>query len=171
VTDTGRQLRALYFTRFAGLFGFVTLLTLLPTFINELGAEGFVLGLFANGLTLAQAVGIVPISWAGDRYDRRTVLLGGLGLAVFVYLGFAVVETSWQFIAVRAVQGIAATAAGLIALALVGDLARESERANTIGTADAWRFAAAIGGTFAFTGVFAFLGILSDSHGRNALAA
>ncbi|PSQ29880.1 hypothetical protein BRD06_02390 [Halobacteriales archaeon QS_9_67_15] len=107
MTDTGRQLRALYFTRFAGSFGFVALLTLLPTFINELGAEGFVLELFATGL----------------------------------------------------------------ALALVGDLARESERANTIGTANAWRFAAAIGGTFAFTGVFGFLGILSDSHGRDALAA
>jgi len=96
VTDTGRQLRALYFTRFAGSFGFVALLTLLPTFINELGAEGFVLELFATGL------------------------------------------------------------------ALVGDLARESERANIIGTADAWRFAAAIGGTFAFTGVFGFLGVLSS---------
>ena len=164
MTDTGRQLRALYFTRFASSFGFVTLLTLLPTFINQLGAEGFVLGLFATGLTFAQAVGIIPISWAGDRYDKRTVLLGGLGLALFVYLGFAFVETSWQFIAVRAVQGIAATAAGLIALALVGDLARESERGTTIGTSNAWRFAAAIGGTFS-------AGILYDTFGFDAVFA
>ncbi|WP_436925943.1 MFS transporter [Halosimplex amylolyticum] len=158
MTDTGKQLRALYFTRFASSFGLVTLLTLLPTFINELGAEGFVLGMFATGLTFAQAVGIIPISWAGDRYDKRTVLLGGLGLSVFVYLGFAFVGTSWQFIAVRAVQGIAATAAGLIALALVGDLARESERANTIGTSNAWRFAAAIGGTFSAGALYDLFG-------------
>jgi MFS family permease len=126
VTDTGKQLRALYFTRFASAFGLITLLTLLSDFIEQLGAEGFVLGLFATGLTFAQAVGIVPISWAADRYDKRTVLLGGIGLASVVYLGFAFVESSWQFIAVRGFQGIAATAGGLIALALVGDLARES---------------------------------------------
>jgi len=162
VTDTGRQLRALYFTRFASSFGLITLLTLLSEFIRVLGAEGFILGLFATGLTFAQAVGIIPISWAADRYDKRTILLGGLGLSVVVYLGFAFVETSWQFIAVRAVQGIAATAAGLIALALVGDLARESERANTIGTSNAWRFAAAIGGTFS-------AGILYDLFGFEAV--
>jgi MFS family permease len=164
VTDTGRQLRALYFTRFASSFGFVTLLTLLPTFINELGAEGFILGLFATGLTFAQAVGVIPIAWLGDRYDKRNVLLGGLGLAVAVYLGFSFVETSWQFIGVRMVQGIAATASGLIALALVGDLARESERANTIGTSNAWRFAAAIGGTFS-------AGLLYDNFGFDAVFA
>ena len=162
MTDTGRQLRALYFTRFASSFGLITLLTLLSEFIRVLGAEGFILGLFATGLTFAQAVGIIPISWAADRYDKRTILLGGLGLSVVVYLGFAFVETSWQFIAVRAVQGIAATAAGLIALALVGDLARESERANTIGTSNAWRFAAAIGGTFS-------AGILYDLFGFEAV--
>ncbi|QPV61880.1 MFS transporter [Halosimplex litoreum] len=162
MTDTGKQLRALYFTRFASSFGLITLLTLLSEFIEVLGAEGVILGLFATGLTFAQAVGIVPISWAADRYDKRTILLGGLGMSVFVYLGFAFVGTSWQFIAVRAVQGIAATAAGLIALALVGDLARESERATTIGTSNSWRFAAAIGGTFS-------AGILYDSFGFDAV--
>jgi MFS family permease len=140
-------LRALYFTRFASSFGFVTLLTLLPTFIDILDPQGFVLGMFATGLTLAQAAGVVPIAWAGDRYDKRTVLLGGLGLAVIVYAGFPHVASSWGFIAVRGFQGVAATATGLITLALGGDLARESERANTIGTSNAWRFAAAIGGS------------------------
>jgi len=172
VTDTGKQLRALYFTRFASSFGLVTLATLLPEFINQLGAEGFILGLFASGLTFAQAVGIVPISWAADRYDKRTILLGGIGLASVVYLGFAFVGSSWQFIAVRGLQGIAATAGGLIALALVGDLARESERANTIGTSNAWRFAAAIGGTFSagalydlfgFDAVFALLMVITGA--------
>ncbi|WP_436907058.1 MFS transporter [Halosimplex marinum] len=164
MTDTGKQLRALYFTRFASAFGLITLLTLLSDFIEQLGAEGFVLGLFATGLTFAQAVGIVPISWAADRYDKRTVLLGGIGLASVVYFAFAFVETSWQFIGVRAFQGIAATAGGLIALALVGDLARESERANTIGTSNSWRFAAAIGGTFS-------AGALYDAFGFDAVFA
>ena len=33
----------------------------------------------------------MPISWAGDCYDKRTVLLGGLALAVAVYAAFPLV--------------------------------------------------------------------------------
>ena len=58
---------------------------LLPTFIDLLNPEGFVFGMFATGLTLAQAVGIIPISRAADRDDKRAILLRGLGLAVLIY--------------------------------------------------------------------------------------
>ncbi len=147
VTSVPNQLRALYFTRFAGSFGFVTLLTLLPFYVNELGAEGVTVGLFATGLTLAQGIAVVPITWAGDRYDKRTILLAGLGLAVAVYGAFTLVGTTTQFIAVRVLQGVAATATGVLGLSLVGQLASESARANTIGKSNSWRFAAGIGGT------------------------
>lgn len=153
-----KQLRALYFTRFAGAFGLVTLLTLLPTYIELLGATGFVVGMFVTGLTLAQAVAVIPVSYLGDRYDKRTILLVGLGLAAAVYGAFIFVDTSLGFVLVRSVQGIAATTAGVLGLALVGQLARESERANTIGKSNSWRFGAEIGGTLS-------AGILYDNFG------
>lgn len=162
MTDIKRQLRALFFTRFANAFGLVTLITLLPTYIELLGAEGLVLGMFATGLTLAQAIAVIPVSYAGDRYDKRTFLLVGLALATLVYAAFTFVETSWGFILVRGLQGVAATTAGLLGLALVGELAHEDGRANTIGASNAWRFAAAIGGAMS-------AGVLYDTYGFNAV--
>jgi len=162
VTDTRRQLHALFLARFANSFGFVTLLTLLSTYINVLEPEGFVLGLFVTGLTLTQAVAVVPVAWAGDRFDKRAILLGGLALAVVAYAAFTLVESSWGFVLARGLQGVAATTAGLLSLALVGELASESERGNTIGMANAWRFAAAIGGSLS-------AGALYDAFGFEAV--
>jgi len=162
VTDTKRQLRALFFTRFANAYGLVTLITLLPFYIDLLGAEGLVLGMFATGLTLTQAIAVIPVAYAGDRWDKRTFLLVGLVLATLVYVGFIFVETSWGFIVVRGAQGIAATTAGLLSLALVGELAREEGRANTIAKSNSWRFAAAIGGAMS-------AGVLYDAFGFEAV--
>jgi MFS family permease len=81
VTDTRRQLHALFLTRFANAYGYVTLLTLLSTYVNILDPSGLVLGLFVTGLTLMQVVAVVPVAWAGDRFDKRLILLGGLALA------------------------------------------------------------------------------------------
>ena len=170
MTDLKNQLRALFFTRFAGAFGLVTLLTLLPRYIDILGAEGFVVGMFVTGLTFAQAVAVIPIAYLGDRYDKRTILLVGLGLAAAVYGAFTFVETSWGFVLVRGIQGIAATTAGLLGLALVGQLAKDSKRGTTIGKSNSWRFAADIGGAllagglydaFGFTVVFSLLMVVT----------
>jgi MFS family permease len=149
-------------TRFANAYGLVTLITLLPFYIDLLGAEGFVLGMVATGLTLAQAIAVIPVSYAGDRWDKRTFLLVGLALATVVYGAFTFVETSWGFILVRGLQGVAATTAGLLSLALVGELAREDGRANTIGASNAWRFAASIGGAMS-------AGALYDAFGFGAV--
>ncbi len=162
MSDTKRQLRALFFTRFANAYGLVTLITLLPTYIELLGAEGLVLGMFATGLTLSQAIAVVPVSYLGDRYDKRTFLLVGLVLATGVYAAFTVVETSWGFIFVRGLQGVAATTAGLLSLSLVGELAREGDRANTIAMSNSWRFAASIGGAMS-------AGVLYDAFGFGAV--
>jgi MFS family permease len=153
-TGSKAQFYALYYTRFASGFGFVTLLTLLPTYINRFDPSGLVIGLFTSAVTIAQTVSIVPLAWSGDRYDKRTVLLAGLGLGVFVYALFAIVGSSLGFIGVRALQGVVLTATGLMSLALVGQLAPGDERANRIGTANAWRLAAGILGALTAGALF-----------------
>ncbi|MFC6836889.1 MFS transporter [Halomarina ordinaria] len=145
-TPAARQFGALYLTRFAAGFGLATLAALLPTYINVLGASGVVLGLFYTGFTVAQTAAVVPVAWAGDRYDKRTVLLVGLGLGVVAYGAFAFVETSGHVVLARALQGLSATATGILSLALVGELAARDGRANRIGRANAARLAAGVGG-------------------------
>ncbi|ELZ81515.1 multidrug resistance protein-like protein [Haloferax larsenii JCM 13917] len=181
---------ALYFTRFAGGFGFITLVTLLPKYINELDptalvlpeiavgsfvlggatlSRGFVIGMYTTGFTLAQTVAVVPLAWAGDRYDKRLVLAGTVGVGAVVYAAFPLVDSSLSFVVARAAQGIAVTGAGLMSLALVGELASQGTRANHIGKANAARFAASILGSlsagylydaFGFTPIFVVITVL-----------
>lgn len=152
------QFYALYVSRFAGGFGFSALALLLPKYANALDASGLMLGLFYTGFTVTQALIVVPMAWAGDRYDKRRLFLGLLAFGVVISVAFTLVETSWQLITVRAGQGILATGMGLLSLSLVGELASPATRANYIGKANAWRFAASLLG-------FGAAGLLFDRYG------
>ena len=156
--DDRVQFWVLYLTRFAEGFGFITLLTLLPTYINTLDPQtttvlgitisaGFIIGMYTTGFTLAQTAAVVPLAWAGDRFDKRTVLLVVLGLGAGVYALFPTVDSSGSFIAIRALQGVVVTGAGLMTLSLVGQLADVGTRAHHIGRANAASFAASILGS------------------------
>ncbi|MFC3477720.1 MFS transporter [Halobacterium litoreum] len=152
------QFYSLYVTRFAGGFGFSALALLLPKYANELVASDLMIGLFYTGFTATQALVVVPLAWAGDRYDKQKLLAGLLAFGVVVAGGFVLVDSSWELVLVRGGQGIIATGMGLLSLALVGELATKGTRANHIGKANSWRFAASLCG-------FGAAGLLYDLYG------
>ncbi|MFB6111693.1 MAG: MFS transporter [Halobacteriaceae archaeon] len=157
---TARRLRffALYWTRFAGGFGFITLVTLLPKYVDVLSASDLMAGLFLAVFTLVQTVAVVPLAWAGDRHDKRLVLLGCLALGIGVYAAFTLVGSSVELLVVRGAQAVVVTGMGLMSLALVGELSEAAARARHIGTANAFRFAASIIGSLS-------AGLLYDRYG------
>lgn len=163
------QLRSLYLSKFASSFGVITLVTLLPTYIDLLNPSGALIGLFVTALALARAAAIIPLGWAGDRYDKRSVFLVALGVSTVAYAAFAFISTSVGFVGVRLLQGLGMAGTGLLGLALVGEIAPTGERANAIGKYNAWRMAAGIAGTLGsgalyqvtgFTVVFGLLAAL-----------
>lgn len=156
--DETLQFYSLYISRFAGGFGFSALALLLPKYANALDASGLMLGLFYTGFTATQALVVIPMAWAGDRYDKRRIFLLLLAFGVVVSIAFTLVETSWHLVTVRAGQGILATGMGLLSLSLVGELASPETRANYIGKANAWRFGASLLG-------FGAAGLLYDRYG------
>ncbi|MFC4437832.1 MULTISPECIES: MFS transporter [Natrialbaceae] len=152
------QFWVLYLSRFAEGFGFITLITLLPSYINALEptgttilgvtiGAGLIVGMYTTGFTLAQTAAVIPLAWAGDRFDKRLVLLAVLAAGVGAYALFPLVDSSASFIAIRGLQGIAVTGAGLMTLSLVGQIATLDTRANYIGKANAASFAASIVGS------------------------
>jgi len=161
------QFSSLYLARFASSFGFMTVLTLLPDYIDALGATGVTIGLFVTALEVARTVGIVPLGWASDRYSKRTIFLGALVLSAFAYATFAFVTSIDGFLVTRTLQGLALTGTGLVGLALVGDLAPDDSRANYIGKYNSVRMAAGIAGTlgagilFALTGFDIVFGLIA----------
>ena len=163
--DNRSQFWALYLTRFAEGFGFITLITLLGPYINTLDPQattvlgvtvsaGFIIGMYTTGFTLAQTAAVVPLAWAGDRFDKRTVLLVVLGVGAGVYALFPLVDSSASFIAIRALQGIVVTGAGLMTLSLVGQIADVGTRADKIGKANAASFAASIVGSLSAGAIY-----------------
>jgi len=167
MTNDELQFSSLYLTRFATSFGFMTVLTLLPDYIDALGATGVTIGLFITALELARTVGIVPLGWAGDRYSKRLLLVGALLVSALAYLVLAQVTTISGFLAGRFLQGLGLTGTGLLGLALVGELAPNDGRANLIGKYNAFRMAAGIAGTigagilFTLTGFDILFGLLT----------
>ncbi|WP_435064899.1 MFS transporter [Halobaculum sp. EA56] len=140
------QFWTLYLSRFAGGFGSIALIIVLPKIATDLGIDGVAFGLLYTAYTLAQTAAVVPLAWAGDRYDKRLVLLGTLGIGVATYAAFSVVSDGTGLLAVRAMQGVVFTGMGLMTLGLVGELATRRTRANRIGKANAASFAASIVG-------------------------
>ena len=152
------QFGSLYLTRFAGSFGYVTVLVLLPTYINLLDPSGIEIGLFTTALTLASTVAVVPLGWAGDRYDKRGLLVASIVVSVGSYLLFAVIGSSLGFIAARVLQGFGILGVGLLSLSLVSELAPSGGRANFIGRYNAFRMAAGMAGTLGAGGLYELYG-------------
>ncbi len=148
----------LYLTRFVGSLGFIVLLTLLPEYIEQLDATGLVVGLFVTALGIGRGLAVIPLGWAADRYDKRAILLGSLGLSAVAYALFPVVESATGFILARGLQGLGVVGTGMISLALVGELATDDERANQIGKYNSWRMAAGILGTLGAGAAFELYG-------------
>ncbi|MFC7096107.1 MFS transporter [Halobaculum marinum] len=138
------QFWTLYLSRFAGGFGSIALIIVLPKIATDLGIDGVAFGFLYAAYTLAQTVAVVPLAWAGDRYDKRLVLLGTLAVGIATYAAFSVVTDGTGLLAVRAMQGIVFTGMGLMTLGLVGELATKQSRASHIGRANAASFAASI---------------------------
>jgi MFS family permease len=181
VNEQRLQFWSLYLSRFATGFGYSTLALLIPFYIEVLNASDFMGGLFITGFTLAQTIVVIPLAWAGDRYDKKKVLLSVLTVSVLAYVAFANVQPigdlvtgvaaalfglqlstnfadSTAFVGVRALQGAVVTGSGLMTLSLVGELADHGERANSIGKANSVRFLASILGMIIAGGLYQFIG-------------
>ena len=161
------QFSSLYSMRFAASFGVLTVTTLMPDYIEALGAEGVTIGVFISALELARTVGIFPIGWAGDRFSKRTILRAGLVTSTLAYAAFAAISTIEGFVAARVIQGLGMTGVGLLGLAVVGDLAPDGSRAGYIGKYNAFRMAGGLiaplgaGALYAYTDFGVVFGLIA----------
>ncbi len=120
------------------------------------------LSLFLLSLAVSQLV-LGPLS---DRFGRRPVVLGGLGLATFGSLaGIAATSVEWLIIA-RIVQALGASTGIVIGRAIIRDLYERERAASMIGLVTtvmviAPMFAPALGGfldtVFGWQSIFVFL--------------
>jgi len=125
----------------AGLDGTI-LSVALPTLSGGLKATETDLQWFQSGYLLAMAAAMLPAGLLGDRYGRRTVMLGSLALFALGSAACAYSTSPAMFIAARVVLGL--SCAGIIVMALSGlaVLFDEAERPRAVGVWSAANFIA-----------------------------
>lgn len=105
----------------------------LPVIKVHLNASVSQLEWFMNAYTLAFATLMLAAAGVGDRWSRRRVFLGGIGLFTLGSVGAALSSTPAELIVARAVQGVGAAAILPLSLALLAGAVPESKRAMAIG--------------------------------------
>ena len=155
----------------ARMFGLFLLLPVVAPYVISIGGDVGLAGLAVGVYGLTQAMMLAPLGWLSDRLGRKPVLAAGL--LVFAAGGAMAgyVEHPVAVVVGRAVQGLGAVSA--VILASVGDATRERTRAQGmafVGIAVALAFGAAmvlavpLAGTMGVDGVFnltALLGLLA----------
>ena len=114
----------------------------LPTLSTSLHASESELQWFVTSYTLALAAAMLPAGLLGDRYGRKTVLLGALAVFGIMSVACAYSPSSIAFIAARTVLGVAGAALIVMSLSVVTVLFSERERPRAMGIWAAGNFLA-----------------------------
>jgi EmrB/QacA subfamily drug resistance transporter len=100
---------------------------------REFGASIETLEWTVNAYTLTFAVFLMTASAAGDRFGRRRVFVGGMGVFVVASAGCALAPSIGWLIAARAIQGVGAAIIMPLALAQLGTAFAPERRAWAFG--------------------------------------
>src|SRR3954468_5525088 len=110
----------------AALAAFMTALdtlvvtTALNTIRRDLGASVAQLEWTVNAYNLSFAVLLMTAAGLGDRFGRKRVFIGGIGLFAAASAACALAPSIGALIAARAIQGAGAAAVTTLAFALIG---------------------------------------------------
>lgn len=114
----------------------------LPTLSKSLNASESELQWFVTAYTLALAAAMLPAGLLGDRYGRKTVLVGALVVFGIMSVACAYAPNPSAFIAARTILGIAGAALTVMSLSVVTVLFSEAERPRAMGIWAAGNFLA-----------------------------
>jgi len=130
---TRRSIYIVCLTIFPFMVGSGIIYSVLSLYFAELGASRSQVGLiYTTGAVAAAAT--APL-WGrfSDRFGRKWVLLGSMGLFSVVFLGYALSTHYRQLFFVQVGEGVAWAALGASAMALIADLAPKEERGQAMG--------------------------------------
>jgi MFS family permease len=124
----------LFVSSFVAMVGFGALAPFLPTYVRELGATPFEVGLVFGGFAIARALTTPIAGRLSDVRGRKGVILVGLLLfsALTGLYPFAVTVSALAL--VRILQGISSTMVGPIAMAYAADMSPAAREGEHLGT-------------------------------------
>ena len=105
--------------------------SVMPRFIeNELGGDGLAIGVNLAVFSIAAIAARPVIALIGDRFGRRTLMIGGSLLAAAAVASTAFVSSIAAMLPLRAVSGVGEAALFVGAATLIADLSPADRRAE-----------------------------------------
>lgn len=107
------------------------LIPVLPVFVeNGMGSGEAMVGATAVAFSVAAVAARPGITWIGNRFGRRSMMVWGSSLSVVAGLGHLLVTEPWQLLPLRAVMGIGEAGLFVGASTVVVELSPDSRRAE-----------------------------------------
>jgi EmrB/QacA subfamily drug resistance transporter len=132
-TLNGWVLALMSFAAFMAALDVLVVTTALTTIQRSLGATAEQLGWTVNAYSLALAVCILAAAALGDRFGRRRILTGGLGLFAVSSAACALAPSIGPLIVARTVQGIGAATIMPLSLTILIATVPVAKRGRAIG--------------------------------------
>ena len=129
-----REFLALAGTAFARSQAYSTIAIALALYADVFSTSGTVEGLFGTAFALVQLIIVLPLGRQIDTGNAKRYLLAGLVLNVFVFVGFAFVESVSHVILMRVFQGLGASLLWITGSTVVGEISPDDERGQWLGT-------------------------------------
>lgn len=125
---------ALASVRFASGMAYATIIIALALYADIFEASGIAAGLFGSAYAVVRLGLVLPLGRKIDLGNSKRYLLLGLVFNVLLFLGLAVVQTIEHVIFLRGFQAVGSILLWITGVAVVGEIAPDSDRGMWIGT-------------------------------------
>ncbi|MFD2411946.1 MFS transporter [Paenibacillus rhizoplanae] len=118
---------------FLAFTGIGLVVPIMPTYMNELGIGGSMVGLLVAAFSLTQLLVSPFAGRLSDKMGRKKIIVGGLVVFAFSELLFGLANASWVLFVSRMLGGIGAAMIMPAVMAYVADTTSSEERAKGMG--------------------------------------
>jgi MFS family permease len=133
ISRTQYALWAVYLATAAVRIGFGAIMPVMPIYARAHGLTTAMIAVMTNAYMLSNVLFQSYAGHLGDRWGRRPVMLVGTWLYTAAAALFMIDAGPWYYVALRAVEGLGASAFGPAARAYVADLVPEEDRGRAYG--------------------------------------
>jgi MFS transporter, DHA1 family, multidrug resistance protein len=125
-----RAFSAIYLSIGLSYLGVGLVAPLIPILLAVHGENSLIVGLIGSTMFTAFTLASFPVGAATDRLGPKPMLVGGLIVYGSAILLFAFIKVTWLFFAVRAIEGVGASAISVATETMINRLSDPNERAR-----------------------------------------
>lgn len=127
-------------------YGISIVTPLIPVYMREMGAGGFVIGAIFSGFSFSRLVFMPIIGKLSDRNGRKIFIVIGLGGYTAISLLYIVAKSPLQLVFIRVFHGFFSAMVFPVVMAYVGDRTVKGREGRTMGTLNSAVFIGMAGG-------------------------